>query len=162
MVSRRRLLVSAAVLVTAVLAALILGTQSAKADHVHDDAWRTQLAKERKRTTAMRKQLRRSRVTAKRFRQSTRNSVDSALNLCSQIFGVPLWEMRTVALKESTFRPHATNGRFLGLFQLGSEVRVFRGDYFDPYVNACAAAKVVSREGGWFRWQAGPRGAFVR
>lgn len=88
-----------------------------------------------------------------------RPSVDHALVIASLTYGVPLSNMRAVARCESTFRPWARNGRYVGLFQFGASA--WRQSSYtvlsrtDPYANALAHAEIVSDE-GYGQWECKP------
>ena len=93
-------------------------------------------------------------------------SVSEALTVASVAYGVPLGELSSVALCESTHRPDARNGRYRGLFQFGP---IFESSPYgraglsvwSPLASAMAAAYIVRHGGsGWSPWQCSPRGAF--
>ena len=76
-------------------------------------------------------------------------------------YGVSATEMRTVANCESHLWPFATNGQYLGVFQLGATHRT--DPIFDqvPWMDAYAQASHVARfikAHGWSQWQCSPRG----
>ena len=80
-------------------------------------------------------------------------TVDYALRLSSAVFGVSYWQLRSVAWCESRHNPFATNGRYLGLFQLSWDP--FGFSPFDPVASALSTAATVSRE-GWAQWACSP------
>jgi len=63
-----------------------------------------------------------------------------------------------VAYCESTLNRFATNGQYLGLFQLGSHHhhRLNGKPYSHAYANARAAAEIVAADGGWSQWECQP------
>jgi hypothetical protein len=87
-------------------------------------------------------------------RVSWHPTVDYAIRLASAASGVPASDMRNVARCESGFDPHATNGRYRGLFQLGWSP--FGFSPFDPVANALSAALTVRHDGGWRQWECKP------
>lgn len=60
-----------------------------------------------------------------------------------------------VAYCESTLNRFATNGQYVGLFQLGSHhYHRLRGKpYSHAYANARAAAEIVAADGHWGQWE---------
>ena len=66
-------------------------------------------------------------------------------------------QAKRVAWCESGWNPSATNGQYLGLFQMGSyHYWRFEGNRWDdPYVNARAAGGLY-REQGWRPWSCKP------
>jgi hypothetical protein len=81
-------------------------------------------------------------------------TVSYALRLAAAVTGVPIGELSAVARCESTFNPFASNGRYLGLFQLGWSP--FGFSPFDPVANALSAALTVRHDGGWRQWSCKP------
>ena len=74
-------------------------------------------------------------------------------------YGLSAAGMIRVAHCESRLQRTATNGQYLGLFQLGSVARklYLRGDWRDAYANAEAAARLVRHAHGWRPWTCGYR-----
>jgi hypothetical protein len=97
------------------------------------------------------RQLQQARAHLHRRWQPT---VSYALRLAAAVTGVPLGELQAVARCESTFNPFASNGRYLGLFQLGWSP--FGFSPFDPVANALSAAMTVRHDGGWRQWECKP------
>lgn len=78
---------------------------------------------------------------------------------------VVLAQAHCIAQRESGYNPYAVNGQYRGIFQLGAH---YQGaiaaaaaglgrpaDFFDPYVNAAAAAHVWEQS-GWRPWSTAP------
>jgi hypothetical protein len=88
-----------------------------------------------------------------------RPSVDHAIHLAAKAYGVDHAAMRRVAHCESTMRPWATNGQYVGLFQTGtafwSNTPFSAFPRTDPYANALATAHVVAHQ-GWRQWECKP------
>lgn len=65
--------------------------------------------------------------------------------------------MIRVAQCESTLNRWATNGQYLGLFQLGGFARskFLRGNWYNPWKNSEAAARYARWAGGWSPWTCG-------
>lgn len=84
--------------------------------------------------------------------------VQDAINEAFAGYGDPtVAEATSVAWCESRLDPTATNGHYLGLFQLGPYHyhRLEGGAWDDPYVNARAAASLYA-EAGWQPWSCKP------
>jgi soluble lytic murein transglycosylase-like protein len=136
--------------ITLVCAPLALGLIAGRASAAPVTAGdlRAQLRTERTETAKLRAELRAARTAA-------RPTVDHAIHLAAQAFGVDHAKMRRVARCESTLNPYARNGQYQGLFQTGPAF--WRATPFtafartDPYANALAAAMVAARE-GWGQW----------
>ena len=115
----------------------------------------------------LRAQVQAARVNARRWRVAAQKApnVTAAIALASHVYGVSERDLRSTAFCESRFVPRATNGQYLGLFQLGADFRGRQTPWFprlspfDPYANALAAARVMARE-GFSQWECSPRGAF--
>jgi hypothetical protein len=64
-----------------------------------------------------------------------------------------------VARCESSLNPSATNGEYLGLFQLGHyhywRIDVYGGDWANPWQNAEAASDLYAEQ-GWRPWSCRP------
>ncbi len=88
-----------------------------------------------------------------KLRQQWHPTVDYALRLASAVTGVSYWQMRSVSWCESRHNPFATNGRYLGLFQLSWSPFGFSA--FDPVASALSTAMTVRRE-GWAQWECKP------
>jgi hypothetical protein len=65
--------------------------------------------------------------------------------------------MLRIARCESNLDRHATNGQYLGLFQLGdfARGRYLHGAWTDSYANALAAARYAHEAHGWGPWTCG-------
>lgn len=87
-------------------------------------------------------------------------SVRHAIGLAAVTFGVSERAMMAVAYCESRLNPGATNGQYLGLYQLGSTHRadalIVRFGWRDPYAQALHTARVVARAGSWRPWECQP------
>ena len=87
-------------------------------------------------------------------------SVRHAIGLASITFGVSERAMMAVAFCESRLNPSATNGQYLGLYQLGlthrADALIQRFGWRDPYAQALHTARVVSRAGSWRPWECQP------
>lgn len=75
-----------------------------------------------------------------------------AVTTMARIFGVPDKVAHRMAKCESTWRPWATNGQYVGVFQLGRNFYPgpflsSKSDAFHPWLNAAAAMKVVAVQG---------------
>lgn len=66
-----------------------------------------------------------------------------------------------LAWYEATFKPHATNGQYKGLLQLGSPFwwrwapelgYTYHDEAYDPYIAMDVSAYVVSQTGHWLHW----------
>jgi predicted secreted protein len=90
----------------------------------------------------------------RRLQHRWRPTVDYAIRLASAVTGVPAAELYAVARCESGLSPAASNGRYLGLFQLGWDP--FGFSPFDPVANALSAAMTVKRDGSWRQWTCRP------
>lgn len=92
-----------------------------------------------------------------------RHNVVHAINLAwcgrSNSYCLQAREARTVALCETggTLSTHATNGQFLGLFQMGSYARSRYGHGWDPWTQARSAHRYYL-DAGWSPWQCTPWG----
>jgi hypothetical protein len=123
------------------------------------DQLRRQLRLERARHNATKRVLRASRIELRAANRRHQGTVDHAIHLAAQAYGVDHRAMRRVAMCESTMRPWARNGQYVGLFQAG--VPFWRSTPFsafdrtDPYANALATAHVVSKQ-GWRQWECKP------
>jgi len=116
------------------------------------DQLRAELRKERAVSNSLRAELADA-------RKAQRPSVQHAIHLASKAFGVDHAAMLRVARCESTFRPWARNGQYVGLFQAGNgfwRASPFSSfDRTDPYANALATAQVVAAQ-GWRQWECKP------
>ena len=86
------------------------------------------------------------------------NEVEHAIEVHFSPYGWDVVEQaKRVARCESGWNPSATNGQYLGLFQMGSyHYWRFEGNRWDdPYVNARAAGGLY-REQGWRPWSCKP------
>lgn len=89
--------------------------------------------------------------------------VDHAIKLASALYGVPLSEMRGVALCETggSLNPSSQNraSTAAGLFQFLDSTWARAGvagfSVYDPYANAIAAARLVTIDHGWHEWSCG-------
>jgi hypothetical protein len=90
----------------------------------------------------------------RRLKRQWRPTVDYAIRLAAAVTGVSATELYAVARCESGLSPYASNGRYLGLFQLGWDP--FGFSPFDPVANALSAALTVKRDGGWRQWTCRP------
>ncbi len=100
------------------------------------------------------RQLQAARTDVRHVQRVWRPTVEYALRLASAVYGVPYRDLATVSRCESTWNPFATNGRQLGLFQLGWAP--FGLSPFDPVANALSAAMTVKHDGSWRQWQCKP------
>lgn len=88
--------------------------------------------------------------------------VDHAVRLAAAIYGVPLYEMRAVGTCESHLHARSKNrsSTASGLFQFLDSTWTRAGipgfSVFDPYANAIAAARLVTRDHGWHEWSCQP------
>jgi hypothetical protein len=91
-----------------------------------------------------------------------RYGVDHAIRLASALYGVPLSEMRRVGTCESHLTPTSKNrsSTASGLFQFLDSTWNRAGipgfSVFDPYANAIATARLVTRDHGWHEWSCQP------
>lgn len=105
----------------------------------------------------------------RRLRAALRHepSVQEALTIASIAYRIDRGDLSSTAWCESTHRPHAKNGQYLGIMQLGkgfrSASRYFRAglDPHSPYANIMAAAEVIQVQ-GYRQWECSPRGKFRR
>ncbi len=151
----RLVALTAAVVAVAVLAPLVAraaygDTPSVGLVDGKDAAWWARRARSNGRTMRARGVTIR-RLTHRRWQPT----VTYALRLASSVYGVPEWQMRSVAFCESTLNPYAMNGRYRGLFQLGW-VPFGRFSPFDPVANALSAAATVVNDHGWRQWSCRP------
>jgi soluble lytic murein transglycosylase-like protein len=100
-------------------------------------------------------------VSDARTHNGVPRTVDRALHHASSKYGVPYWEMRSVAWCESRWNPRAVGSGSYGLMQFirstWSATPYARRDIFDPWWNALAAAWLVRQSGGWSHWTCKPR-----
>jgi hypothetical protein len=84
-------------------------------------------------------------------------AVVPSVRLAARRYGFDAAGMLRVARCESNLNRHATNGQYLGLFQLGgfARDRYLRGAWNDSYANALAAARYAHDSGGWGPWTCG-------
>jgi hypothetical protein len=84
-------------------------------------------------------------------------AVVPSVRVAARRFGFSPEGMLRVARCESNLVRTATNGQYLGLFQLGSfaRARYLRGAWTDAYANALAAARYAKESGGWGPWTCG-------
>jgi len=85
-----------------------------------------------------------------------------------EVFGETAAAACTVAHCESTYRPGATNGMFLGLFQIGPPYHhdkltrlyaagaVANEDYFDPHTNTVLAYDITAGGRDWSQFSCKP------
>ncbi len=151
----RLVALTAAVVALAVLAPLVAraaygDTPSVGLVDGKDAAWWARRARSNGRTMRARGVTIR-RLTAHRWQPT----VTYALRLASSVYGVPEWQLRSVAFCESTLNPYASNGRYRGLFQLGW-LPFHRFSPFDPVANALSAAATVVNDHGWRQWSCRP------
>ncbi len=80
-----------------------------------------------------------------------------SVRLAASRYGLSSGGMLRVARCESNLQRAASNGQYLGLFQLGAYARerYLRGDWSDAYANAMAAARYAHDAGGWGPWTCG-------
>jgi hypothetical protein len=85
------------------------------------------------------------------------DDVVGSVRIAATRYGLSADGMLRVARCESNLQRGATNGQYLGLFQLGTyaRARYLRGDWSDAYANAVAAARYVHDAGGWSPWSCG-------
>jgi soluble lytic murein transglycosylase-like protein len=85
------------------------------------------------------------------------HQVVAAIRVVARRYGLDPGGMLRVANCESRLDRHATNGQYLGLFQLGATARshYLRGDWRDAFANADAAARYVRDAGGFGPWTCG-------
>lgn len=121
-----------------------LGWGQVRFEGLGPERWAQRYRQEHERTLQLRAQL----------RHRWHPTVSYALRLASAVSGVPLSDLTAVSRCESTFNPYATNGRYLGLFQLSWSP--FGFSPFDPIANALSAALTVRRDGGWRQWSCRP------
>jgi hypothetical protein len=83
--------------------------------------------------------------------------VVGSVRLAASRYGLSPDGMLRVARCESNLQRAASNGQYLGLFQLGAYARgrYLRGDWSDAYANAMAAARYAHDTGGWGPWTCG-------
>ena len=84
-------------------------------------------------------------------------AVVPAVRVVARRYGFDPDGMLRVARCESNLQRTATNGQYLGLFQLGSfaRARYLHGSWTDSYANALAAARYAKEAGGWGPWTCG-------
>jgi hypothetical protein len=84
-------------------------------------------------------------------------AVVPSVRIVARRYGFDPEGMLRVARCESNLRRTATNGQYLGLFQLGSfaRARYLHGAWTDSYANAMAAAHYARDAGGWGPWTCG-------
>jgi hypothetical protein len=84
-------------------------------------------------------------------------AVVPAVRLVARRYGFDPEGMLRVARCESNLDRTATNGQYLGLFQLGgfARARYLHGAWTDSYANAVAAARYAKEAGGWGPWTCG-------
>jgi hypothetical protein len=84
-------------------------------------------------------------------------AVVPSVRIVARRYGFDPEGMLRVARCESNLRRTATNGQYLGLFQLGSfaRARYLDGSWTDSYANALAAARYAREAGGWGPWSCG-------
>jgi len=121
-----------------------------------DDLLRRQLVRERRAVAArVAKAYRAGHATARREIVTTPR-VRHALALAAAAYGQPYGGLVRVATCESTLRPWATNGRYVGLMQFGtplwSTTPFARFPRTDPYASAMAASYAWSR-GNRSHWE---------
>jgi hypothetical protein len=85
------------------------------------------------------------------------DAVIPAITLAAQRYGLSPSGMIRVAQCESRLSRTATNGQYLGLFQLGSfaRARYLDGSWTDAWANATAAARYARDAGGFGPWTCG-------
>jgi hypothetical protein len=85
------------------------------------------------------------------------HQVVPAIRTVARRYGLSSDGMLRVARCESNLVRTATNGQYLGLFQLGdfARTRYLRGDWRDAYANAEAAARYAREAGGFGPWSCG-------
>lgn len=85
------------------------------------------------------------------------SDVAGAIASAAARWGFSVAGMTSVARCESTLNRFATNGQYLGLFQLGANerARYLRGDWRDAYANADAAGRYAREAGGFGPWTCG-------
>jgi hypothetical protein len=84
-------------------------------------------------------------------------AVVPSVRIVARRYGFDPEGMLRVARCESNLERTATNGQYLGLFQLGSfaRSRYLQGRWTDSYANALAAARYAREAGGWGPWSCG-------
>jgi hypothetical protein len=97
------------------------------------------------------------RAWRKTHRRPAPAAVVPAVRLVARRYGFDPDGMLRVARCESNLDRRATNGQYLGLFQLGdfARARYLRGAWTDSYANAVAAARYAREAGGWGPWTCG-------
>ena len=90
-------------------------------------------------------------------RRPSPEDVAGSVRLAASRYGLRADGMLRVARCESNLQRAATNGQYLGLFQLGAYARerYLRGSWNDAYANAMAAARYAHDAGGWAPWTCG-------
>lgn len=102
-------------------------------------------------------------VTKRLLRRRWRPTVNYAIRLASDLYGVPYWEMRSQAWCESRLDPtpsdvtppYGASGLYQFLPSSWRDEGLPRFSVFDPVANALATARVVKRE-GWRQWECQP------
>ena len=87
------------------------------------------------------------------------NEVEAAIEMHFGPYGPDVVEeAKRVARCESGWNPDATNGQYLGLFQMGAyHYWRFEGNAWnDPYVNARAAGGLWAESHSWRHWSCKP------
>jgi hypothetical protein len=81
----------------------------------------------------------------------------SAIRVACTAYQVSCSDLFRVARCESSLDPYATNGRYLGLFQLGpshlSDPIIQATSPFNPYANAIHTARYVAAHGWGTQWE---------
>jgi hypothetical protein len=84
----------------------------------------------------------------------------SAIRVACAAYRVSCSDLFRVARCESSLDPFATNGRYLGLFQLGpahlSDPVIRATSPFNPYANAIHTARYVAAHGWGSQWECQP------
>jgi hypothetical protein len=90
-------------------------------------------------------------------RRPAPDAVIPAITLAARRYGLSASGMIRVAECESQLSRTATNGQYLGLFQLGSfaRARYLDGSWTDAWANATAAARYARDSGGFGPWTCG-------
>jgi hypothetical protein len=85
------------------------------------------------------------------------DAVIPAISTAARRYGFSPAGMIRVARCESGLDRSATNGQYLGLFQLGGSARerYLDGDWHDAWLNATAAARYARAAGGFGPWTCG-------
>jgi hypothetical protein len=101
--------------------------------------------------------LRLCKTWRKAHRRPAPAAVVPSVRLVARRYGFDPDGMLRVARCESNLQRTATNGQYLGLFQLGSfaRARYLDGAWADSYANALAAARYAKEAGGWGPWTCG-------